>query len=395
MLGTVGAITSLPVDAMRTYFERRYSPRQHRARRRRAGSTSTRWSQSAERHCGGWEPFETGRETPPAAPGRRLRVICTRPAPRRNTSCSWPTGRPATDADRYAAKLLATVLGDDSGSRLYWELVDPGLAEHASLGHYDYQGAGLFMTYLSCDPELRRREPAARCWTSIARRRPRASRQAELDQAKSKINSRVVLGSERPRGRLFNVGGNWMQRREYRTVKDDLDAVDAVTLDDLHARAGQVPAVAEHDRGDRPAGRTGRAAVGVEASAGRKRFANKDLQVACVSTAPLVTQRPTHIPLMHCKLVVLGGGPGGYAAAFLAADLGMEVTLVEADPRLGGTCLLRGCIPSKALLHVARVIAEVRRAAADWGVEFAEPQDRRRRACGPARKRSSPRSPAA
>ncbi len=64
---------------------------------------------------------------------------------------------------------------------------------------------------------------------------------------------------------------------------------------------------------------------------------------------------------MHTQLVVLGGGPGGYAAAFLAADLGMEVTLVEADTRLGGTCLLRGCIPSKALLHVARVISEAQR----------------------------------
>ena len=52
---------------------------------------------------------------------------------------------------------------------------------------------------------------------------------------------------------------------------------------------------------------------------------------------------------MHSKLVVIGGGPGGYAAAFLAADLGMEVTLIEAEGRLGGTCLLRGCIPSKAL----------------------------------------------
>ena len=61
---------------------------------------------------------------------------------------------------------------------------------------------------------------------------------------------------------------------------------------------------------------------------------------------------------MHVKLVVLGGGPGGYAAAFLAADLGLEVTIVEADARLGGTCLLRGCIPSKALLHVAKVITE-------------------------------------
>ena len=63
---------------------------------------------------------------------------------------------------------------------------------------------------------------------------------------------------------------------------------------------------------------------------------------------------------MHAPLVVLGGGPGGYAAAFLAADLGMDVTIVEKDPRLGGTCLLRGCIPSKALLHVGRVVAEAR-----------------------------------
>jgi dihydrolipoamide dehydrogenase len=76
---------------------------------------------------------------------------------------------------------------------------------------------------------------------------------------------------------------------------------------------------------------------------------------------------------MHSQLAVLGGGPGGYAAAFLAADEGMEVTIVEADPRLGGTCLLRGCIPSKALLHVARVIGEVNELTADWGVQYDAP----------------------
>jgi dihydrolipoamide dehydrogenase len=75
---------------------------------------------------------------------------------------------------------------------------------------------------------------------------------------------------------------------------------------------------------------------------------------------------------MHVPLVVLGGGPGGYAAAFMAADLGMTVALVERDERLGGTCLLRGCIPSKALLHVGRVLAESREME-EWGVHFTRP----------------------
>jgi dihydrolipoyl dehydrogenase len=75
---------------------------------------------------------------------------------------------------------------------------------------------------------------------------------------------------------------------------------------------------------------------------------------------------------METQLVVLGGGPGGYSAAFMAADLGMQVTLVEADPRLGGTCLLKGCIPSKALLHVARVVSESREMG-EWGVKFKPP----------------------
>lgn len=77
---------------------------------------------------------------------------------------------------------------------------------------------------------------------------------------------------------------------------------------------------------------------------------------------------------MHAPVVVLGGGPGGYAAAFLAADEGLEVIIVEADSRLGGTCLLRGCIPSKALLHVAKVLGEVHEMSHDWGVDFGTPK---------------------
>jgi dihydrolipoamide dehydrogenase len=73
------------------------------------------------------------------------------------------------------------------------------------------------------------------------------------------------------------------------------------------------------------------------------------------------------------QVVVVGGGPGGYAAAFLAADLGLSTTLIDNEVNPGGVCVYRGCIPSKALLHVAKLIDESRHAAA-WGVEFNEPK---------------------
>lgn len=75
----------------------------------------------------------------------------------------------------------------------------------------------------------------------------------------------------------------------------------------------------------------------------------------------------------HAQLVVLGGGPGGYPAAFEAADHGMQVVLVDQDPQPGGVCLNRGCIPSKALLHVAKLIQEARESS-HWGVTFSQPQ---------------------
>ncbi|OGQ30613.1 MAG: dihydrolipoyl dehydrogenase [Deltaproteobacteria bacterium RIFCSPLOWO2_02_FULL_50_16] len=73
------------------------------------------------------------------------------------------------------------------------------------------------------------------------------------------------------------------------------------------------------------------------------------------------------------KVVVIGAGPGGYAAAFRAADLGLEVSLVSTEGGLGGTCLHQGCIPSKALLHIAKVITESREAK-KWGLEFGAPK---------------------
>ena len=73
------------------------------------------------------------------------------------------------------------------------------------------------------------------------------------------------------------------------------------------------------------------------------------------------------------NIAIIGAGPGGYAAAFLASDLGMTVTLIDPEVNPGGVCLYRGCIPSKALLHVAKLIEESQQSK-DWGIEFATPK---------------------
>jgi dihydrolipoamide dehydrogenase len=76
--------------------------------------------------------------------------------------------------------------------------------------------------------------------------------------------------------------------------------------------------------------------------------------------------------MISTQVVVVGGGPGGYAAAFLAADLGLTTALVDPEANPGGVCVYRGCIPSKALLHVAKLVDEARHAKA-WGIDFGEP----------------------
>lgn len=232
VLGTEKSISDLPLQAMRDYFQCRYGPGNIVL----AGAGRIDFDSlvsTAEQSCGSWEASHTRRVVSRPSTREDFRVIHKRTATQQY-AVLLANGPTATSEDRYAAKLLATVLGDDTGSRLYWELVDPGLAEHVSLAHYEYEGAGLFMTYLSCHPDhaadnLQRIVDIYRHAESLG------ITDEELAQAKSKISSRVVLSGERPRGRLFAVGSDWVQRRQYRSVRDDLDRVADIRLDEIVA----------------------------------------------------------------------------------------------------------------------------------------------------------------
>jgi predicted Zn-dependent peptidase len=232
VLGTVDSITELPVDKMRAYFQRRYSP--SNITLVAAGNLDfDAFRAGAEKACRGWKQLDAPRDVPPANGANRFEVV-HKPQSTQEYVIQIADGPSATDADRYAAKLLATAIGDDCGSRFFWELVDPGYAETLSLSHHDGLGAGAFVSYMACDPEFTA-DNLKRIRDVYAAIDGEGVSDQELAQVKSKVNSRVVLGRERPRGRLFNLGGNWTQRREYRTVKDDLDAVERITVDELRA----------------------------------------------------------------------------------------------------------------------------------------------------------------
>jgi predicted Zn-dependent peptidase len=140
---------------------------------------------------------------------------------------------PAEDtSDRFAAKLLAVVLGDDSGGRLYWDLVDSGKAEHAACHHHDFLDAGVFVTQLSCEPETTK--ALLDRVIEIYEAATKGLTDSEVEQARNKLLSRVVLAGERPRQRLFSLGLEWAHLGRYRSVGDDLTTLDTISREDLH-----------------------------------------------------------------------------------------------------------------------------------------------------------------
>ena len=235
VLGTVESITALPVEAMRDYHRRRYAPGTMVLTATGAVDFPALVA-AARRLCGDWEPAPAPpRLVPPAAPDTRPETVSriVRPAATLAYVSRLTAGPPESHADRFVAKLLATVLGDSSGSRLYWSLVDPGLAEQATLHHQEFLDAGLFVTQLSCDA-ADVDELLGQVQETYDAAVTRGIDKREFEQARNKLAARVVLAGERPRRRLFEVGGEWAHGLGYRTVAESLAIVESLTLDDLH-----------------------------------------------------------------------------------------------------------------------------------------------------------------
>jgi len=238
ILGTVDSINALDVDRMRDYFARKYSP----ANIVLAFAGKTEWDQVvalARSRCAAWEgPASDRQAVPPRGTGSFEALL--RADDNQQTVIGVADAPALEDDDRYAAQLLATVLGDHTGSRLYWDLVDPGHADGAEVSYQDYNRAGAYYTFLTCEPDQTRAN-LGRVVDLYRRAMAGGISEGELSQAKNKVLARSVLRGERPMGRLASLGFHWTYRREYMPVDKEMDLFGRVTAEDLRAVLARWP----------------------------------------------------------------------------------------------------------------------------------------------------------
>jgi len=230
VLGTLDSVGDLKRDQMMAYFENRYSP-SNMALVASGNVDFDALVRQAETLCGAWQRQSVHRNTDRPRGHQNFNLI-TKETSTQQYVIQLSEGPASDDERRYAARLLATIMGDDVGSRYYWELVETGLAEYASMEAYEYQGCGLMLNFVCCGPddtervmEIVRKQIVKLYQDGISER--------ELELAKNKVCTQVVLSSERPANRLFSVGSGWIQRGKLRSVKETVEAYQTVTVDDI------------------------------------------------------------------------------------------------------------------------------------------------------------------
>ena len=239
ILGTNASVSALTADRMKAYFDRRYAAGNILV----AAAGNFDWAEFVRmiaEKTAAWNGATVGPRalTTAAGPGgvhsfqkegvAQQYVLTLAPAP-------------AADSPlRHAASVLAVALGDDSGSRLHWELVDPGLVESAGCGVDFSHGNGFLAVSVSGDPE------SAGTNLEIVKKvlgevQAGGITDEELAQAKTKITSRVVRSSERPMGRMSSIAGAWMYRGEYSDPDAEIARYDAVDLKAIRHYLSEFP----------------------------------------------------------------------------------------------------------------------------------------------------------
>ena len=228
VLGTLDSIRALSRDQMKNYFDSRYSPRNIVL----AVSGSFDWNavtELADKFCGGWTGGTVERAIQPHQPTASEHVIHKANMQRAHVCLIGP-GPGSTDTDRFSSQVLSSILGDSSGSRVYWSLIDKGLVDSASIDTEEMDGTGIVVGYASTSLEdLPEVEGTLRSILSAAS----TFDAGELDRARTKIATRLVLQAESSMRRLMSIGLDWLERNEYLSTEDELSRIKAVNEDSI------------------------------------------------------------------------------------------------------------------------------------------------------------------
>lgn len=238
VLGTTESITALTSEQMRDYFRRRYAPNNM------VVVLTGRYDWAAavkqiEDACGAWEPGDNSRalSEPSVAPLERMQ-----PDPKRDRVyiCAVAPAPSAQSDARYAAEVLAEAIGGGEGSRLYWALVHPGMAESATMQYSEEDGAGAYYVFAACHPARAQEvRDVLRQTLTIAQRDGLSD--DEIARARRKLASALVLRAETPMGRLTTVGFDWLYRRRIEPLNEAVDRLLAVSSADVDALLQEQP----------------------------------------------------------------------------------------------------------------------------------------------------------
>lgn len=229
ILGSPESIQKLQRDQMARYFQQRYGPGNM------VLSVTGQFDfdqivKLAEKYCGNWPHVDAPRQQPMPTHKSQKIGMTDEKLNRQYTMAMMP-GPSAQDDRRFAAHVLADVVGDSDGSRLYWALVDNAIAEEADFGFYPHDGCGSFYLALTTDPA--RTEQAMKIALAELEKAKTDITDDEVERARNKIASGLVLQGEIPLGRMRSIGGQWIYNREYRSLEQDMATLNAVTPQSL------------------------------------------------------------------------------------------------------------------------------------------------------------------
>jgi predicted Zn-dependent peptidase len=232
ILGTEESIDQLTSQQMRDYFSQRYAPNNMTL----VVVGNFDWeeiSNLAKTKCSSWQSKPVERVTTDTKGTGKIQKE-TKSNLLHEHICIMSHAVPANSPRRFAAALLATIIGDSFGSRYYWNLIDTAVADNASMQFGPMDGTGVFYSNFSCNPDQTAKllDIVKEIFQNLLEK---GVSEDELQAAKNKTLSELVIQNELPKGRLVSVGSNWIYLNQYRNIQDDIADINSVTTDDIAA----------------------------------------------------------------------------------------------------------------------------------------------------------------